>query len=117
MRLVVGELESADLKVGQRLAPEDDAAVAESVDESPYPPDLGRARTKAERQSSGSWRASTAPAGSSKDTCTGHFYTLASCNPNGCGAPETLRQAIGKLIDEGKTDKEIWDELAKHAGR
>ena len=54
--------------------------------------------------------------GVGKDICTGDFYTLASCNPNGCGAPNGTRKDIGKLIDAGKTDKEIWDELVKDRG-
>jgi hypothetical protein len=46
----------------------------------------------------------------------GDFYTLASCNPNGCGAPNQTRKEIGKLIDAGKTDRQIWDDLVKDRG-
>ena len=52
----------------------------------------------------------------SKDTCTGHFYTLASCNPNGCGQPAHRRDEIGKMIDRGLTDRQILDELVKESG-
>jgi hypothetical protein len=114
VRLVVGELESAELRIGQRL----DLKMtppAESVDASPYPPDLGRAKSKSERIE---WFLASmycvCPVGN--DTCTGHFYTLASCNPNGCGAPNEAREAIGKRIDQGMTDKQIWDELHKARG-
>jgi hypothetical protein len=44
------------------------------------------------------------------------FYTLASCNPNGCGAPQATREAILALIDANKTDREIWDHLLKERG-
>jgi hypothetical protein len=114
VRLVVGELEGANLKAGQRVSLKM-TPPSQEVDESPYPPDLGRERTKVERQE---WfLASTyCVCGIGKDTCTGMFYTLASCNPNGCGAPGALRKQVGKLIDEGKTDKEIWDLLRKQRG-
>jgi hypothetical protein len=114
VRLVVGELESSELKTGQRLAlkmPPPPEAVETSV----YPPDLGRPRTRAERIE---WfLASTyCTCGVSKDICTGHFYTLASCNPNGCGLPNARRDAIAALIDKGLTDREIFDQLLKDAG-
>src|SRR5205823_528945 len=48
VRLVVGELESSELTIGQRLTlkmtPPPDA-----VENSPYPPDVDRSRSKAER--------------------------------------------------------------------
>jgi hypothetical protein len=114
VRLVVGELEGANLKAGQRVAVKMTPPSRE-VDESPYPPDLGRERTKAERQE---WfLASTyCVCGIEKDTCTGMFYTLASCNPNGCGAPGALKKQVGKLIDAGRSDREIWDLLLKQRG-
>ena len=80
-----------------------------------YPPDIGRERTKPERVE---WFLASIYCVCSvkKDTCTGHFYTLASCNPYGCGAPNATRKQIAKLIDAGKTDKEIWDTLLKERG-
>jgi hypothetical protein len=114
VRLVVGELESSELKIGQRLALKI-TPPAESVDTSIYPPDLGRERPRAERVE---WfLASTyCTCGVSKDICTGHFYTLASCNPNGCGAPNKRRTQIGKMIDRGMTDRQIFDDLLKAEG-
>jgi hypothetical protein len=114
VRLVVGELESSELKVGQRLNLKM-TPPPESADADPYPPDIGRPRTRAERVE---WfLASTyCVCGIGKDTCTGHFYTLASCNPNGCAAPAATRQEIGELIDRGLTDKQIWDALLKARG-
>jgi hypothetical protein len=114
LRLVVGELESSELKSGQRLQVKM-TPPAEAADSDPYPLDLGRERTRAERIE---WfLASTyCVCGVSKDTCTGHFYTLSSCNPNGCAAPKRRREEIGKLIDKGLTDRQIFDELLKDSG-
>jgi hypothetical protein len=39
------------------------------------------------------------------ERCTGMFYTLASCNPNGCGMPNGMRTLLGKKIDAGMTDR------------
>jgi hypothetical protein len=50
------------------------------------------------------------------NTCTGHFYTLASCNPNGCGQPNAMREQVRKLIDEGKSDRQIFDVLKTKEG-
>lgn len=114
LRLVVGELQSSELKLGQRIGlkmptpPKD-------VDDSVYPPDLGRKRTDDERVE---WFLASmyCVCGVGNDTCTGHFYTLSSCNPNGCGAPNATRDELRALIAKGKTDKEIWDELRKDRG-
>lgn len=114
VRLVVGELESSELKVGQRLALKMTPPKA-AVEDGEYPPDIGRERVRAERVE---WfLASTyCTCGVSKDTCTGHFYTLASCNPNGCGLPNARRKAVGAMIDEGLTDRQIFDRLLKQDG-
>lgn len=114
VRLVVGELESSELKAGQRIGLKIPWP-AKEVDESPYPPDLGRKRMTDERVE---WFLCSiyCVCGIGKDTCTGHFYTLASCNPNGCGAPEATREEIRDMIGKGKTDKDIWDALLKDRG-
>lgn len=115
VRLVVGELQSSGLKTGQRIhlkMPWPD----KEVDDSPYPPDIGRKRTEDERVE---WFLASiyCVCGVGDDTCTGHFYTLASCNPNGCGAPNATRQEIRAMIVTGKrTDQEIWDQLLKDRG-
>ncbi|HLN28795.1 MAG TPA: DUF3179 domain-containing (seleno)protein [Gemmataceae bacterium] len=114
VRLVVGELESSELRIGQRLgllmAPP-----VESAGSADYPLDIGRERSKAERIE---WfLASTyCTCGIDKEICTGQFYTLASCNPNGCGMPNHRRAEIGKMIDRGMTDRQILDELVKAVG-
>jgi hypothetical protein len=51
-----------------------------------------------------------------KDVCTGHFYTLASCNPNGCGMPKRMRAAVGKMIERGLSDREVFDAIVKEHG-
>lgn len=50
------------------------------------------------------------------NVCTGHFYTLASCNPNGCGMPNAMRQTLRRRIDAGLTDRQIFEELLKQHG-
>ena len=114
VRLVVGELESSELKMGQRIGLKMKSP-AKEVDDSPYPPDLGRKRTTDERVE---WFLASiyCVCGVGKATCTGHFYTLASCNPNGCGAPQATREEIRGMIEKGKSDKDIWDALLKDRG-
>lgn len=50
------------------------------------------------------------------DCYTGMFYTLASCNPNGCGLPNGMRTFLGKKIDQGITDRQIFEEMVKTYG-
>ncbi len=114
VRLVVGELQASELKPGQRIHLKM-ATPAKDVEDSAYPPDLGRERTKDERVE---WFLASIYCSCrvGKDTCTGMFYTLASCNPNGCGMPNFTRDEIRDFIAKGKTDKEIWDALLKDRG-
>jgi hypothetical protein len=114
VRLVVGELESSELKIGERLSLKM-SPPPEAVESSVYPPDIGRPRSKAERIE---WfLASTyCTCGVDKNTCTGHFYTLASCNPNGCAMPNHRRYELAAMIDRGMSDREIFDALLKDAG-
>jgi hypothetical protein len=114
LRLVVGELESSELKAGQRLKVKI-RPPPEAADNGPYPLDMGRERSRVERVE---WFLASiyCTCTVSKDTCTGHFYTLASCNPNGCAAPKRRRDEIGRMIDTGMTDRQIFDELLKDSG-
>ena len=114
VRLVVGELESSELKIGQRLQLKM-TPPAETVENSVYPPDIGRPRSRTERIE---WfLASTyCTCGVDQDVCTGHFYTLASCNPNGCGMPNSRRKKVGEMIDRGLTDQQIFDDLLRQDG-
>jgi len=85
---------------------------AKEIDESPYPTDIDRKRTDDERIE---WFLAsiycTCPV--NENTCTGQFFTLASCNPGGCGAPKTTRAELRELIAKKFTDKQIWDSLLK----
>jgi hypothetical protein len=114
VRLVVGELEASELKVGQRLGLKMQTPGLDLLD-SAYPPDIGRRTGKEERIE---WFLASiyCTCGVGKDVCTGHFYTLASCNPNGCGMPHSTRAKIDKLIALGQSDRQIWDTLRKDRG-
>jgi hypothetical protein len=114
VRLVVGELESSELKIGQRLGLKM-SAPPETMDNSPYPSDMDRPRPPAERVE---WFLASiyCACGVGNDTCTGHFYTLASCNPNGCGQPNQMRKAIAKMIEQGLSDRQIFEAMEKKHG-
>ena len=114
VRLVVAAADLGDLTPGQRL-PLYMSPPAMEVELAQLPPDLDRPRTKPERIE---WFLASmyCPCGVSGDTCTGDFYTLASCNPNACGMPHFMRQAIAAKIDKGLTDRQIFEELLKEQG-
>ncbi len=114
VRVVVNGLDIAELATGQRTllkmpTPSKDVLANE------YPPDIGRTRTKEERVD---WFLASIYCSCpvKGDICTGDFYTLASCNPNGCGLPNSTRREIGKFIDKGLDDKSIWDKLRADRG-
>jgi hypothetical protein len=114
LRLVADGFAQAELMAGQRLHLKMTPPPAE-VDTAKLPPDLDRRRDRAERVE---WFLSsiycTCKIGG--DGCTGHFYTLASCNPNGCGMPNHVRELVGDMIDKGLMDRQIFDELTKELG-
>jgi hypothetical protein len=114
LRLVVHSKDQADLNLGQRmtLLMEPPPAEAHSA---VLPLDLDRPRSKSERID---WFLSSiyCTCGVKADTCTGDFYTLASCNPNGCGMPNLTRKSLVDMIDKGWTDKQIFEELLKERG-
>jgi hypothetical protein len=113
LRLVVAAADQGDLALGQRVFLQMPPPSAE-VDNALLP-DLDRPRTKPERIE---WFLASiyCTCGVKADTCTGHFYTLASCNPNGCGMPNQMRKVLAEKIDKGLTDKQILDELLKESG-
>ncbi|MSQ96713.1 MAG: hypothetical protein EXR98_19465 [Gemmataceae bacterium] len=115
VRLVVKSIDLADLNMGQRVALKMSAPAVE-VENALMPPDIDRPKTKEERID---WFLANTycTCGVAGDTCTGHFYSLASCNPNSCGAPNQTRQYIGKKIDEGWTNREIFDAMLKLRGQ
>jgi hypothetical protein len=114
LRLVVNSFDQTDLELGQRVrlrvpAPPPD------VDAAQLPPDLDRPRGKAERVE---WFLASiyCTCKVKGDVCTGHFYTLASCNPNGCGMPNHVRKLLAAKIDAGLTDRQIFEQLLKEQG-
>jgi hypothetical protein len=115
VRLVAKTFDLAELKTGQRVHFKMNAPPP-SVEDDAVPPDADRPRSKAERID---WFLAsiycTCTAGSG-DKCTGNFYTLASCNFNGCGMPNTMRKLLAKKIDEGLTDRQIFVQLIKDKG-
>jgi hypothetical protein len=110
VRLVVGELEASDLKPGRRIG-----LKMTPPKEGAYPPGLGRGKTRDERVE---WLLASVYCSCPvrNDVCTGHFYTLASCNPNGCAMPGRVKETVEKLIDAGKTDQEVFDALLERHG-
>ncbi len=114
LRLVARSRDLADLKAGQRLALKMPAPSAE-VENSPFPPDMDRPRDRSERID---WFLASiyCTCGVRGDVCTGHFYTLASCNPNGCGKPNEMRKHLGGLIDQGLSDRQILEKLLAEEG-
>jgi hypothetical protein len=114
VRLVTNADDQADLAVGQRVAVRRKPP-PESVDADPLPPDVDRPRSKEERVE---WVLASVYCTCKVrgDICTGHFYTLASCNPNGCGAPNQMRKKLAGMIDRDLTDREILEGLLKERG-
>ena len=114
VRLVAKTFDLADLQMGQRLHLKMNAPAAE-IENALVPPGIDGPKTKEERIE---WFLANTycTCGVGGDGCTGHFYTLASCNPNACGAPKATRQYIGKRIDDGWTNREIFDALYKQRG-
>jgi hypothetical protein len=114
LRLVARSAEMTDLLPGQRLGLRVPAPPPD-VEGAALPPDLDRPRTRAERVE---WFLASVycTCGVRGNVCTGHFYTLASCNPNGCGMPRAMRRDIEELIDKGLTDKQIFEALLKEHG-
>ena len=115
LRLVVHGLDQADLKLGERLRLKM-TPPSQAVRNAALPPDVDRARNRDERLE---WFLAsiycTCPV--KGDRCTGMFYTLASCNPNGCGMPHAMRLNLARKMDRGLTDRQIFEELLKTYGR
>jgi hypothetical protein len=114
VRLVVHGQDLADLTTGQRLRLKVTPPSRE-VEEAAWPADLDRPRSKEERVE---WFLASiyCTCGIGGDGCTGHFYTLASCNPNACGMPNHMRRLLAEKIDEGLTDRQIFKQLLEEQG-
>jgi hypothetical protein len=53
------------------------------------------------------------------DACAGHFFTLAACDSGGktpCGTAKHTREEISQMIDQGRTNRQIFDKLLKDRG-
>ncbi|MBI1832760.1 MAG: DUF3179 domain-containing protein [Planctomycetes bacterium] len=115
VRLVAKSFDLADLNMGQRVRLKMPAPSAE-IENAVMLPGIDLPRAKEDRIE---WFLAntycTCKIGG--DGCTGHFYTLASCNPNACGAPNLMRRYVGKKIDDGWTNREIFEALLKEKGQ
>lgn len=114
LRLVVRGLDLAELAPGRRIKLKMPAP-SQAVQDDMLPPDLGRPRTRQERID---WFLASiyCTCGVRGDGCTGHFYTLASCNPNACAMPNFMREHLAELIDRGQSDRLIFETLLKEQG-
>jgi hypothetical protein len=114
LRLVAAAADQTELAMGQRIGLRM-AAPPPDVETASLPPDVDRPRTKEERID---WFLASVycTCGIKGDRCTGHFYTLASCNVNGCGAPNAMRQRVAEMIGRNLTDRQIFEELLKDHG-
>jgi hypothetical protein len=114
LRLVLGGHDATDLKTGQRIRVKMPPP-ARDVQEALLPSGLNRPRGKDERVE---WLLASmyCSCGIGGDGCTGHFYTLASCNPNACGMPNAMRKTLAKKVDQGLTDQQILEQLLKEQG-
>ncbi|HZV05489.1 MAG TPA: DUF3179 domain-containing (seleno)protein [Gemmataceae bacterium] len=114
LRLVLGGHDATDLRIGARIHVKMPAPARE-MQEALMPSGLDRPRGKDERVE---WLLASiyCSCGIGGDGCTGHFYTLASCNPNACGMPNAMRKTLGKKIDQGLTDRQILEQLLKEQG-
>lgn len=114
LRLVVNSFDQTELRLGQRIHLKM-TPLSKEMDDAQLPPDLDRPRGKQERID---WFLASiyCSCGVDGDVCTGHFYTLASCNPNGCGMPRHMRKTLAEQIDKGKTDRQIFEFLLKEHG-
>ncbi len=115
VRLVYSGFDAAELRPGQRLHLRTSAPPAE-VEAAQLPPDLLRPRAGKDERIAWFLASVYCPCKVKGDGCTGDFYTLASCNPNACGMPNHFRQTIGKWIDEGLSDSQIFEKLLKDHG-
>ncbi len=114
VRLVAKSQDLADLHTGVRLHLAMKSP-APDVENGKYPPDIDQPRTTDERIE---WFLASVycTCGVRGNTCTGHFYTLASCNPNGCGQPNAVRKQIAALIAAGLSNRQIFDKLLEAHG-
>jgi hypothetical protein len=114
VRLVIKSIDLADLAMGQRMHLKMKTPPL-SVDRDFFPPDIDRPKTKEDRIE---WFLASlyCTCGVKGNVCTGHFYTLASCNVNGCGLPRSTQKELAAMIDKGLTNRQIFERLHKDRG-
>lgn len=114
VRVVIHSLDLTELHTGQRVHMKMKAPAAD-VESAQIPPDIDRPKEKQERIE---WFLANiyCTCSVAGDRCTGHFYTLASCNPNGCGHPNMTRAQLSALIDQGLSNRDIFEELLRDRG-
>jgi len=104
---------NCDVQVGDVLQ-----ITAKQVKNKPseLPPDLGRFK---ERQARIDYFLSTiyCACGMMGDSCAGHWNTLAACKIHGCGMPNVVTSLVEKSISEGRSDKEILQQLIAEHGK
>jgi hypothetical protein len=115
VRLVVTTFDQADLRPGQRIALKMPAP-AEDIERAALPPDVDRPRATRDERIDWFLASIYCTCKIGGDGCTGHFYTLASCNPNACGMPKMARQILAEKMDKGLSDRQIFEELIKEKG-
>ena len=115
VRLVVRSFDLADVTTGRRVYLKM-TPPAKDLYTDPLPPDIDQPRKTKEERIEWFLASIYCTCGVTGDGCTGHAYTLASCNPNACGAPNMTRKLLAKKIDDGLTDRQIFEELHKDRG-
>jgi hypothetical protein len=115
LRLVTAAADQSDLALGQRV-PLRMTPLADAIENSVYPPDLDRPRADKTERIDWFLASIYCTCTVKGDGCTGHFYTLASCNPNACAKPNRMRDKLGRLIDKGLTDRQVFEEILKDEG-
>jgi hypothetical protein len=113
--LAVEESELPASTVGQRVSLRMTAPPLSAEDNWPTP--LDKSTVKAERVE---WlMASIYCTCGMHDRCAGHTYTLAACDAgpgHTCGLARATRQRLAEKIDQGQTDRQIFEELRKERG-
>ena len=117
--VMVDGLDGSPLTAGQRVSLRMAAppvAVKDGNDDR-YPTGLGPSRGKPERIE---WLVSNVYCSCMMhDECAGHLFTLAACDAAGktpCGLAKRTREVISERIEQGYSDRQIFDELLKDRG-
>jgi hypothetical protein len=92
-------------------------AASKDGNDDQYPTGLGQSRSKPDRIE---WLVSSLYCSCMMhDACAGHLFTLAACDAAGktpCGLAKRTREVISEMIDQERTDRQIFDALLKDRG-